>query len=278
MIKVRSTTFWIGLVILSILILVALFAPVVATHDPEFINVREKLLPPGAGHLFGTDGFGRDLFSRVVYGARVSMIISGSVALFSGLLGSLLGLTAGYFEKLERPIMAVMDGMMAIPSMLLAMAVVAALGSGMKNLIIALVISDAPRVARVVRASVLSAKKRDFIEAARSMGASDLRIITRYIFPECVSPLIVRLTMTMAFTMLEEAALTFLGLGLDSNTPSWGIILSESRKYIRLAPYYVFLPGIVLVLAVYSVNALGDGLRDTLDPKLNKRHGREYGG
>jgi len=269
--RIKSTTFWIGFFIQAALILIAIFAPMIATHDPGSINVRESLLPPSWEHLFGTDGFGRDLFSRVVYGARVTIIISMSVALLSGLLGSTLGMIAGYFDKLERPIMAVMDGMMAIPSMLLAMAIVAALGNGMINLIIALVISDAPRVARVVRANVLSVKKMDYIEAARSMGASDLRIITRYVFPQCVSPLIVRLTMTMGFTMLEEAALTFLGLGLDPSTPSWGIILSESRRYIRLAPYYVFLPGIMLILAVYSVNALGDGLRDTLDPKLNKR-------
>jgi len=258
-----------GFVILLILVTVAVLAPVIATHSPTALDVKAKLSPPDAAHWFGTDGFGRDIFSRVVYGARVSMIISVSVAFLSGLLGSVLGLLAGYFPRLERPIMAVMDGMMAIPSMLMAMAIVAALGSGMTNIILALTISDIPRVVRVVRANVLPTKQMDYVESARSMGASHFRILWKYIFPECISPLIVRMTMTMAFTILEEASLTFLGLGLGSNTPSWGIVLSEGRKYLKIAPYYVILPGIVLILAVYGINALGDGLRDQLDPRLS---------
>lgn len=259
----------IGGIILSLLLIIALFAVFVAPYDPKAYNIAEMLQSPSALHYFGTDGYGRDIFSRVVYGTRISMTISISVALLSGVVGSVLGLLSGYYDKLERPIMCVMDGMMAIPSMLMAMAIVAALGIGMWNLILALSISNTPRVVRTVRATVISVKQMDYVEAAKSMGASDLRILLRYIFPECISPLVVRLTMTMAFTILEEASLTFLGLGLDPTTPSWGIILSEARTYIRLAPYFTVLPGIIVVLAVYGINALGDGLRDFLDPKLN---------
>ena len=258
----RNRNLVIGGTLMLILIIMAIFAPLIAPYDHAEYDVARMLKGPSAEHIFGTDGYGRDIFSRVVYGARVSMIICFSVAFFSGLAGTILGLLSGYYKKLERPIMCVMDGMMAIPSMLMAMAIVAALGVGMGNLILALSISNTPRVVRTVRATVISVKQKDYVEAARSMGASDWRILTRYIFSECISPLVVRLTMTMAF-------LTFLGLGLDPATPSWGIVLSEARTYIRLVPTFTLLPGLVVVLAVYGINALGDGFRDYLDPKLN---------
>ena len=177
---------------------------------------------------------------------------------------------AGYYKRAESIIMCIMDGLMALPSLLLAMAIVAVLGNGMFNMILALTISNIPRIVRTVRATVISVKNLDYVEAARSMGASDARIMWRYIFPECISPLIVRLTMTMAFTILEEASLTFLGLGLSPETPCWGIILSEAKKYIRTSPYFLLIPGAVVVAVVYGINTLGDGLRDLLDPKLNK--------
>lgn len=264
----RHSNLVIGIIIVSILIIAAIFAPVLAPYDPAAYDVIDMLQGPSAAHWFGTDGYGRDLLSRVLYGARISMTISVSVALLSGFFGSVIGLISGYFDKIERPIMCIMDGMMAIPSMLLAMAIVAAFGNGMVNMIIALTIADIPRVVRTVRATVLSVKKMDYIEAAHAMGASDFRILVKYIFPECISPLVVRMTMTMAFTILEEASLTFLGLGLDPATPSWGIILSEGRSYLRLVPSFIVMPGLVLIISVFGINSLGDGLRDYLDPKL----------
>lgn len=264
----RHSNLVIGIIIVSILIIAAIFAPVLAPYDPAAYDVIDMLQGPSGAHWFGTDGYGRDLLSRVLYGARISMTISVSVALLSGFFGSVIGLISGYFDKIERPIMCIMDGMMAIPSMLLAMAIVAAFGNGMGNMIIALTIADIPRVVRTVRATVLSVKKMDYIEAAHAMGASDFRILVKYIFPECISPLVVRMTMTMAFTILEEASLTFLGLGLDPATPSWGIILSEGRSYLRLVPSFIIMPGLVLIVSVFGINSLGDGLRDYLDPKL----------
>lgn len=265
---VRHSNLVIGIVIVSILIFAAIFAPIIAPYDPATYNVIDMLQRPSKLHWFGTDGYGRDLLSRVLYGTRISMTISISVALLSGFFGSVIGLISGYFNKIERPIMCVMDGMMAIPSMLLAMAIVAAFGNGMVNMIIALTIADVPRVVRTVRATVLSVKTMDYVEAAHAMGASDFRILIKYIFPECISPLVVRMTMTMAFTILEEASLTFLGLGLDPATPSWGIILSEGRSYLRLVPTFIIMPGLVLIVSVFGINSLGDGLRDYLDPKL----------
>lgn len=264
----RHANLMTGLIIVLILAVVAVFAPLLSPYDPAAYDVMEMLQTPSTAHLFGTDGYGRDLLSRVIYGTRISMTISVSVALLSGFFGSVIGLIAGYYKKAERPIMCIMDGMMAVPSMLMAMAIVAAFGTGVGNMILALSISDLPRVVRTVRTTVLSVKKMDYVEAAESMGASDFRILLKYIFPECISPLVVRMTMTMAFTILEEASLTFLGLGLDPATPSWGIILSEGRTYLRLVPSFIILPGLVLLIAVYGINSLGDGLRDYLDPKL----------
>lgn len=252
-----------------VILLCAIFANHLTPYDPSSYDIAGMLQTPTSEHLFGTDGYGRDILTRVLYGARTSMTICISVALFSGIVGSILGLLAGYYRKLEIPIMCVMDGMMAIPSMLMAMAIVSALGTGMWNLVLAITISEIPRIVRTVRATTISVKEMDYVEAARSMGASDARILFRYIFPECISPLVVRLTMTMAFTILEEASLTFLGLGLDPTTASWGIILSEAKTYLRYAPYFTILPGLVVVVAVFSLNTLGDGLRDYLDPRLD---------
>lgn len=260
-----------GGAIFIIIALCAVLAPIIAGSDPNTVDVSKLLLRPNASHWFGTDSYGRDIFSRVVYGARLSLLISLSVAVIGGAIGSVFGMLAGYYKKVETTIMCVMDGLMALPSLLLAMAIVAVLGTGVQNMILALTISNLPRIVRTVRAVVISVKKLDYVEAAFSMGASDLRIMWKYIFPECISPLIVRLTMTMAFTILEEASLTFLGLGLSPETASWGIILSEARKYIRTSPYFLLIPGAVVVMTVYSINTLGDGLRDLLDPKLKNQ-------
>lgn len=260
----------IGGTMLLILILIALFAPAIASHDAAVdIHMKEALTPPSAEHLCGTDSMGRDVFARIVYGARVSLTIALSVLVVIGVIGTVLGLLAGYYKWADRIIMRVMDGLMAFPSVVLALVILTILGNGIPNLVLALSITQMPRVVRTVRTSVISAKELEHVEAARAMGASDFRILFRYIFPLCISQLIIRLTLTMGLTILNEASLTFLGIGLDSTTPSWGIILSEARQFITTSPYLVYLPGIAIVWAVLAMNMLGDGLRDVLDPKLN---------
>lgn len=260
----------IGGTMLLILILIALFAPAIASRDAAVdIHMKEALTPPCAEHLCGTDAMGRDVFARIVYGARVSLTIALSVLVVIGVVGTVLGLLAGYYKWADRIVMRVMDGLMAFPSVVLALVILTILGNGIPNLVLALSITQLPRVVRTVRTSVISAKELEHVEAARAMGASDFRILFRYIFPLCISQLIIRLTLTMGLTILNEASLTFLGIGLDSTTPSWGIILSEARQFITTSPYLVYLPGIAIVWAVLAMNMLGDGLRDVLDPKLN---------
>lgn len=258
----------IGALMLLVLVVVALFAPQIASHDPTVIAMKEALQTPSAAHLCGTDAFGRDVFSRIVYGARVSLTIALSVLVVIGVVGTILGLLAGYYKWADTIIMRLMDGLMAFPSVVLALVILTVLGAGIPNLVLALSVTQLPRVVRTVRTSVISAKELEHVEAARAMGASDLRILLQYIFPLCVSQLIIRLTLTMGLTILNEASLTFLGIGLDSTTPSWGIILSEARQHITTSPYLIYLPGIAIVWAVLAMNLLGDGLRDVLDPKL----------
>lgn len=258
----------IGGAMLLVLIILAVFAPQIATQDPTTISMKEALQAPSSRHLCGTDAFGRDVFSRIVYGARVSLEISLSVLVVIGVVGTLLGLLAGYYKWADMVVMRIMDGLMAFPTVILALVILTVLGSGVPNLVLALSVTQLPRVVRTVRTSVISAKELEHVEAARAMGASDLRIMAQYIFPLCTSQLIIRLTLTMGLTILSEASLTFLGIGLDSNTPSWGIILSEARQHITTSPYLIYLPGIAIVWAVLALNLLGDGLRDVLDPKL----------
>ncbi len=258
----------IGGAMLLVLIILAVFAPQIATQDPTTISMKEALQAPSSQHLCGTDAFGRDVFSRIVYGARVSLEVSLSVLVAIGIVGTLLGLLAGYYKWADTVVMRIMDGLMAFPTVILALVILTVLGSGVPNLVLALSVTQLPRVVRTVRTSVISAKELEHVEAARAMGASDLRIMAQYIFPLCTSQLIIRLTLTMGLTILSEASLTFLGIGLDSNTPSWGIILSEARQHITTSPYLIYLPGIAIVWAVLALNLLGDGLRDVLDPKL----------
>ncbi len=251
-----------------LIVLMAVFAPLIATHDPGAYAMREALQEPGPAHLCGTDAFGRDVFSRIVYGARISLTIALAVLVVCGALGTVLGLLSGYYRWAEATIMRLMDGLMAFPSILLALVILTVFGSGIQNIILALSISYLPRVVRTIRGAVISVKEYEHVEAARAMGASDARIIFKYILPLCVSPLIIRLTLIMALTVLSESSLTFLGVGLSPEIPSWGNILSEGRQYITTSPYLITLPGLAIVLAVLSLNTLGDGLRDLLDPRL----------
>ncbi len=258
-----------GGLIIIIILLSAVFAPYLATHDPLEYAVKDRLKGPSSEHVLGTDAFGRDIFSRIIYGSRISMTIAISVLVLCGAVGTFLGLMAGYYKSLEGIIMRIMDALMAFPSVLLALVVLAVLGSGIQNIVLALSISYLPRVTRTIRSTVLSVKEFEHVEAARAMGASDARIIFMYILPLCVSPLIIRLTLTMALTILSEASLTFLGVGLSPEIPSWGNILSEGRPFITTSPHLIIFPGLAIVVTVLAFNMLGDGLRDLLDPRLN---------
>ncbi len=251
-----------------IIVLVAVFSPQIATHDPARISMRQALQSPSAAHFCGTDEFGRDVFSRIVFGARISLSISISVLLIIGIAGTFLGLLAGYYNLADTIIMRIMDGLMAFPTVILALVILTVLGSGISNIVLALSIAQIPRVVRTVRTTVISAKQYEHVEAARAMGASNSRIMFKYILPLCISPLIVRLTLTMALTVLNEASLTFLGVGLSPGTPSWGTILSEARQHVSTSPYLILLPGAAIVWSVMALNILGDGLRDVLDPRL----------
>lgn len=249
--------------------IIAVLAPLIATHDPNSISMTESLQPPSNDHICGTDEFGRDVFSRIVYGARVSLTISLSVLVCCGILGTILGLVAGYFKPADMVIMRVMDGLMAFPTVVLALVILTVLGSGIPNLVLALTIAQLPRVVRTIRTTVISQKELEHVEAAHAMGAYNTRILLQYIFPMCISPLIIRMTLIMALTVLNEASLTFLGVGLSPDIASWGVILSEARQHITTSPYLIYLPGIAIVWSVLSLNLLGDGLRDVLDPKLS---------
>ncbi|MDD2234867.1 MAG: ABC transporter permease [Desulfitobacteriaceae bacterium] len=258
-----------GAILFFAFVLSAIFAPYVATHDPLLFNMQDRMKSPSAEHLCGTDAYGRDIFSRIVFGTRVSLTIALSVLVLCGVFGTIFGLLAGYYKWADALIMRVMDGLMAFPSILLALVILAALGAGIQNIILALTITHVPRVTRTVRSTAISIKEFEHVEAAKAMGASDARIIFKYILPLCVSPLIVRLTLMMAVTILSEATLTFLGVGLSPEIPSWGNSLSEGRQYITTSPYMILYPGIAIVLSVVSLNMMGDSLRDILDPRLN---------
>ena len=261
----------IGGIMFLIMVIVAFLATSIAPYDPQHMNMMESLRPPSAAHLCGTDEFGRDVFSRIIYGARISLSISLSVLVLVGIFGTVLGMLAGFYHTADTVIMRFMDGLMAFPTVILALVILTVLGSGIPNLVLALSITQLPRMVRTVRTTVISAKQLEHVEAARAMGASDARIMFRYILPLCVSPMIVRLTLIMALTVLNEASLTFLGVGLSPDIPSWGTILSEARQHIYTSPYLIFLPGLAILWSVMSLNLLGDGLRDVLDPKLSKK-------
>ena len=267
----RNRLAMIGLAVLLLLILVAVFADYVAPFKYSRQNLREVLQAPNAKHLLGTDEFGRDVLSRLIYGARVSLqvgLVSVSIAL---LLGGALGSVAGYYGgRLDNFLMRLMDVQLAIPSTLLAIAIAAALGPGLFNLMIAVGISSVPRFARLLRASVLSVKEMEFIEAARAMGASDFRIVLLHILPNCCAPLIVQATLSVAGAILSSAALSFIGLGIQPPYPEWGGMLSSARGYLRGSAYLSMFPGLAIVITIIALNFLGDGLRDAMDPKLKR--------
>jgi len=275
-----------GLIVLLIALL-GIFAPVLGTKDPVENNPSFKLKKPGAEatirnddgtkstyvHRLGTDSLGRDVWSRIAYGARVSLIVGVTVAVLSITIGLVIGLIAGYVRWLDFIIMRIMDGLMAIPAILLAIALVSLFrkGSGLLPVIVAIVVPDIPRVVRLVRSVVLSVREEPYVEAAVISGTPTVKLIVRHILPNTVSPLIVQGTFIAAGAILVEAVLSFLGIGVSPDTPTWGNIMADGRTYFRIHPHLILYPGIVLALTVLAVNMLGDGLRDTLDPKMERR-------
>jgi peptide/nickel transport system permease protein len=274
-----------GAAILAIVLSIALAAPWLGTVDPAAINpaVRNKLSGyeetirnvDGSEsvlvHRMGTDTLGRDVYSRVAYGARASLLVGASVALISVAVGLVIGLLAGYIRWLDGIVMRVMDGLMAIPAILLAIAVVSLSSAGLVAVIVAIVIPEIPRVVRLVRSVVLSVREEPYVEAAISVGTRTLPLIVRHILPNTVPPLIVQATYIAASAILIEAILSFLGVGIPPQTPTWGNIMAEGRALFRVFPHNILYPGVLLALTVLAVNMLGDGLRDTLDPRMNKR-------
>lgn len=246
----------------------AIFAPQLAPRDPLALNVIDRLKPPGETYVLGTDDFGRDLLSRLLFGARISMLVGIGVVFLSGFVGTAIGLASAYYPRLDRVVMRVMDGLMAFPPILLALAIVAALGPRVSNLIISLTIPQIPRVARLVRSSALVIAEMDHVLAARAYGSNDGRILMRHVLPLAWSPIIVQMTLIFAHTVLAEASLTFLNVGAPADTPTWGSILSEGRVYMFQAPWLTVTPGVAILLVVLGLNMLGDGLRDLLDPRL----------
>jgi len=264
--KYRSIT--IGLALVTLLLLASLLAPVLSTHNPMYKDPNIRLSAPSREYFFGTDNLGQDVYSRTLYGGRLSFLTGFSVMLISGFFGTLLGLIAGYYRRLDFIIMRVLDGFMAFPSILLAIALTAVLGGRLSNVIIALSIVYTPSSARVIRSVVLIIRETEYVEASKSIGASSLRIIFCHILPNSFAPIIVQGSYIFARAVILEAALSFLGVGVPPWIPTWGGIMSSGRPYMMVAPWIIFFPGIVAILAVFGLNFFGDGLRDFLDPRL----------
>lgn len=266
-----SRLFVVGAALFALMLVSALFAHFLAPYDPLANDFRNRLSPPSLLHLAGTDSFGRDILSRILYGGQVSLGVGAAVAAATAFFGILIGAAAGYFHRLDSPLMRLMDGLMAFPGLLLAIALAAVLGSSTFNTILALTVAYTPRAARVVRAAVLVVKETEYVEAARAIGASNLRILLTHILPNSLAPLIVQATYFFALAILAEAVLSFIGVGPPPPAPSWGNIITDGRDYIVEAPWVSLFPGIAIALSVLGLNLLGDGLRDVLDPRLEAR-------
>ena len=266
----NNPTMTLGFVIMVAAIIMAIFAPLIATHPHGELSVFERLSSPSSEHYFGTDSVGRDVFSRAIYGSRLSLQIGAAVGAIAVFWGAVIGILSGYYRKFDNIAMRVVDGLMAFPSFLLALALVAILGPSLQNVIIAISLVDTPGVVRIVRSSVLSLKEQMFVEAARAIGARPERILIRHVFPQLVAPLLVQGTFIFAIAILTEAGLSFLGTGVPPIIPSWGNMMGESKIYVQLAVWTIFFPGLFISLTVLGMNLIGDGLRDTLDPRLRR--------
>ena len=266
----KSKIAMLGLVLLIFVLAIAIFADIIVPYEEAITqDPANRLQEPSGEHWFGTDELGRDVFARVVHGSRYSLWIGVSTSIFSLIIGGLLGAVAGYYGKtIDNVIMRLTDVVMTVPPILLSLAVVAALGANLTNLLIAITVSCIPNMVRMVRSTVLTVIDNDYIEAAKSYGSSDMRVILRYVIPNALGPIIVTTTMNVAAMILSASGLSFLGMGVQPPSPEWGALLSDARQYMFNAPYLLYFPGLFIVIAALSFNLAGDGLRDALDPKL----------
>ncbi len=264
-----NRSFTIGAALVGLVLLLALLAGYIAPFDPLKGNFRARMMAPNPQHWMGTDQFGRDILSRVLHGARVSLQIGFMVALITAASGVLIGATSGYFRRLDGPIMRLMDAFMAFPSIILAIAISSVLGASVVNVVIALSIAATPHTARIVRASVMVVREMEFVEAARALGAGHTRILLRHILANAMAPLMVRMTYVFAVAILNEAVLSFIGVGPPPPAPTFGAIIANGRDFIVAAPWITVAPGLAILLSVLGLNLLGDGLRDVLDPRMS---------
>ncbi|MCF7647261.1 ABC transporter permease [Bacillus subtilis] len=266
----RRRTVAFGLIVLIVFVLLAVLAPLIAPYAPGKLSISNRLTAPNGTWFFGTDEFGRDVFSRTLYAGQLSLAVGAAVVVLASLIGITLGLLAGFFQRLDTPIARLIDAMMAFPDILLAIALVAALGPSLTTVIVALSIVYAPRLARVVRASTLVIRELPYIEASRALGISTPHIMTRHVLRNLLSPILVQGTFLFAQAMLAEAGLSFLGLGVSPEIPTWGTMIASGRQYVGQADWMTLFPGFAIILAVLSLQMVGDGLRDLLDPRLRK--------
>ena len=264
-----NRSFTIGAALVGLVLLLALLAGYIAPFDPLKGNFRARMMAPNPQHWMGTDQFGRDILSRVLHGARISLQIGFMVALITAASGVLIGATSGYFRRLDGPIMRLMDAFMAFPSIILAIAISSVLGASVVNVVIALSIAATPHTARIVRASVMVVREMEFVEAARALGAGHTRILLRHILANAMAPLMVRMTYVFAVAILNEAVLSFIGVGPPPPAPTFGAIIANGRDFIVAAPWITVAPGLAILLSVLGLNLLGDGLRDVLDPRMS---------
>jgi peptide/nickel transport system permease protein len=267
----RHPTAMLGAILLGLMIVMAIAAPWLGTVDPQAVSPIKRLRPPSMQAWFGTDMLGRDIYSRVVYGARVSLTVGLAVAFVATLLGLAIGLLTGFVRSIDAVVMRIMDGLMSIPSVLLAIALMALTKASIGNVVAAIALAEIPRVVRLVRGLVLTLREQPFVEAAVASGTSIPRILLRHILPNTTAPLLVQATYVCASAMITEAILSFIGAGTPPNIPSWGNIMAEGRSLFQIAGYLIVFPGIFLSLTVLAVNMMGDGLRDALDPRLSRR-------
>ena len=267
----RHPTVVFGGALLLLIVIASIAAPWLGTVDPININPSQRLRGMSSDHWFGTDRFGRDLYSRVIYGGRVSLIVGLSVAALATVIGLAIGLVSGYLRAVDKVVMRIMDGMMAIPAIMLAIALIALSKASVLIVIVAVTLPEVPRVVRLVRSIVLTIREQPYIEAATAIGTTVPRIMLRHLLPNALPPLIVQATYICASAVLIEAALSFLGAGTPPEIPSWGNIMAEARPYFQLKPWMVLLPGVFLAVTVLAINLVGDGLRDMLDPRLARR-------
>lgn len=263
---------FVGLILVTLLVILSLLAPWLAPYNPNKISIGERILPPSMKHLFGTDQFGRDVFSRVLYGTRISLQVGLFSVILGGLIGIVIGSIGGYLGGwIDSIIVLIMDTLISFPATLLGIAFMAVMGPNIENTILALTIIGIPRYGRVVRVAALSIREKEYIEAARAAGSGQIKIMLLHVLPGAMAPLIVVTTIGIANAVLIEAALSFLGLGVSPPAPSWGNILADGRNFLTQAPWLTIFPGIAISLTVLGFNTLGDGLRDVLDPKLKNR-------